>query len=62
MGDAVAWRMFSGARKVLRSGGAMLVVGNRHLAYHSKLRRIFGNCDVVDSDPRFVVLRSYVRQ
>ncbi|MFP6593053.1 MAG: methyltransferase [Candidatus Latescibacterota bacterium] len=58
MGDTTAWRMFAEARRVLRSGGELLVVGNRHLAYHAKLRRLFGNCDVVDSDRRFVVLRS----
>ena len=58
MGDATAWRMFTEARRVLRSGGELLVVGNRHLAYHAKLRRLFGRCEVVDSDRRFVVLRS----
>lgn len=57
-GDATAWRMFSGSRKVLRTGGHLLVVGNRHLAYHAKLRRLFGNCEVLGSDRRFVVLRS----
>ena len=58
MGDATAWRMFSGARRVLRPGGELLVVGNRHLAYHAKLKRLFGNCEVLDSDRKFVVLRS----
>ena len=57
MGDATAWRMFTGARQVLRPGGELLVVGNRHLAYHAKLRRLFGHCDLVDSDRKFVVLR-----
>jgi 23S rRNA (guanine1835-N2)-methyltransferase len=58
MGDATAWRMFTGGRRVLCSGGELIVVGNRHLAYHAKLRRIFGNCEVLDSDSKFVVLRS----
>ena len=61
MGDATAWRMFTEARRVLRSGGELLVVGNRHLAYHAKLRRLFGHCEVVDSDRKFVVLRSRQR-
>ena len=56
--DAVAWKMFSQARKALRPGGEMWVVGNRHLGYHVKLRRLFGDVDVVSSDPKFVVLRS----
>ncbi|WP_330177249.1 methyltransferase [Streptomyces sp. NBC_01498] len=60
-GDATAWRMFTGSREALRRGGELWVVGNRHLGYHTKLRRLFGNCDVMASDPKFVVLRSVRR-
>ncbi|MFC7381715.1 methyltransferase [Sphaerisporangium rhizosphaerae] len=56
--DETAWRMFNGSRAALRRGGELWVVGNRHLGYHAKLRRLFGNCDVAASDPRFVVLRA----
>ena len=56
--DLVAWRMFTGARRALRSGGQLWVVGNRHLGYHVKLRKIFGNCETVAGSPKFVVLRS----
>ncbi|MEV4248183.1 methyltransferase [Streptosporangium canum] len=56
--DATAWRMFTGARAALRRGGELWVIGNRHLGYHVKLRRIFGNCEVVTSDPKFVILRA----
>ncbi|WP_169949197.1 methyltransferase [Microbispora sp. H11081] len=59
--DATAWRMFNGARAALRRGGELWVVGNRHLGYHVKLRRLFGNCEVVASDPKFVVLRAVKR-
>jgi 16S rRNA (guanine1207-N2)-methyltransferase len=59
--DATAWRMFSGARRVLRPGGELWVVGNRHLGYHVKLRRLFGNGEVVASDRKFVVLRAVKR-
>ncbi|MFI9345294.1 methyltransferase [Streptomyces sp. NPDC052773] len=59
--DTTAWRMFSGARRVLRPGGELWVVGNRHLGYHVKLRRLFGNSEVVASDPKFVVLRAVKR-
>ncbi|MFD8963075.1 methyltransferase, partial [Streptomyces anulatus] len=37
------------------------VVGNRHLSYHTHLRRIFGNCTTVAGDPKFVVLRAVKR-
>ena len=56
VGDATAWQMFSEAERVLRPGGEIRVVGNRHLAYHAKLTRLFGASEVVASDPRFVVL------
>lgn len=59
--EATAWRMFTGARRTLRPGGELWVVGNRHLGYHVKLRRLFGNSEVVASDPKFVVLKSVKR-
>ncbi|WP_328917037.1 MULTISPECIES: methyltransferase [unclassified Streptomyces] len=59
--DATARRMFTTARAALRPGGELWVVGNRHLSYHVMLRRIFGGCEVVASDPKFVVLRAEKR-
>ncbi|GAA1990643.1 methyltransferase [Kitasatospora viridis] len=59
--DATAWRMFTGARRALRPGGELWVVGNRHLGYHVKLRRIFGNCQTVAGNPKFTVLRAVKR-
>ncbi|NUT30105.1 MAG: methyltransferase [Streptomyces sp.] len=59
--DATAWRMFSGARRALKPGGELWVIGNRHLGYHLKLRRLFGNSQLVASDPKFVVLRAVKR-
>ena len=56
--DAIAWDMFVQSRRVLRPGGDLWVVGNRHLGYHVKLKRVFGNAAVVASNPQFVVLRS----
>ncbi|WP_231632442.1 class I SAM-dependent methyltransferase, partial [Streptomyces clavuligerus] len=32
-----------------------------HLGYHVRLRRLFGNAEVVASDPKFVVLRAVRR-
>ena len=61
LGDATAWQMFNDARAALRPDGELWVVGNRHLAYHAKLKRLFGNCDVVASDPKFVLYRAVRR-
>ncbi|MDT0436771.1 methyltransferase [Streptomyces sp. NPDC005840] len=59
--DATAWRMFTGARRVLRPGGELWVVGNRHLGYHLKLRTLFGRCELVAGDRKFVVLKAVKR-
>ncbi|MFG2788366.1 methyltransferase [Streptomyces sp. NPDC048419] len=59
--DATAWRMFTGARRVLRPGGELWVIGNRHLGYHVKLRKVFGNSQLVAGDPKFVVLKAVKR-
>ncbi len=56
IGDTLAWRLFKDARRVLRPAGRLYVVGNRHLAYHAKLKKLFGNCTTVASDGKFVVL------
>ncbi|WP_338703892.1 methyltransferase [Streptomyces sp. Q6] len=60
--DATAFRMFTQAREALRPGGELWVVGNRHLGYHLKLRRLFGNSELVASDPKFVVLEAVKRE
>ncbi|MFF0730446.1 methyltransferase [Streptomyces chartreusis] len=59
--DATAWRMFTGAKRALRPGGELWVIGNRHLGYHVKLRRLFGNSELVAGEPKFVVLRAVKR-
>ncbi|NEB86321.1 methyltransferase [Streptomyces anulatus] len=59
--DATARTMFTGARTALRQDGELWVVGNRHLSYHTHLRRIFGNCTTIAGDPKFVVLRAVKR-
>ncbi|KFZ36390.1 50S rRNA methyltransferase [Shewanella mangrovi] len=56
--DHIAWQMFMDAKKRLIDGGMLQVVGNRHLGYHVKLKRLFGNCTTVASNQKFVILRS----
>ncbi|MFB6612938.1 methyltransferase [Streptomyces sp. NPDC085524] len=60
--DATALRMFAQSRKVLRPGGELWVVANRHMGYHTHLRRLFGNSEVAASEPKFVVLRAVKRR
>ena len=56
IGDAIAWQMFIDARRVLRKGAELYVVGNRHLGYHTKVKKVFGNCKMITSNQKFVVL------
>ncbi|MBL3600224.1 MAG: methyltransferase [gamma proteobacterium endosymbiont of Lamellibrachia anaximandri] len=61
VGDFIAWRMFSQAVKVLKRRGELRIVGNRHLNYHAKLKRLFGNVQQLSADPKFVILRAVKR-
>lgn len=61
IGDHIAWQMFIDAKRVLRQGGQLWVVGNRHLDYHLKLKRLFGRCDIVAANRKFVILRASKR-
>jgi len=56
--ESLAWQMFIDARRVLKPQGELWVVGNRHLGYHAKLRKLFGNCTLVTSNRKFVVLKA----
>ena len=57
-GDSIAWQMFIDARRVLKPKGELWVVGNRHLDYHVKLKKLFGNCNLVASNRKFVILKT----
>jgi len=58
VGDAIAWQMFRQSKKVLERGGELWVVGNRHLAYHLKLKNLFGNQKLIASNNKFVILKA----
>lgn len=58
VGDFLAWRMFQQAREALVPGGALYIVGNRHLGYHAKLARLFRGVEQVGANPKFVVLKA----
>lgn len=58
VGDETAKRMFAEATRVVKSGGQVRVVGNRHLGYHRLLTRHLADVETVGSNPKFVVLSS----
>ncbi|GLX79608.1 ribosomal RNA large subunit methyltransferase G [Thalassotalea insulae] len=59
--DHIAWQMFNDSFKVLKKGGELRIVGNRQLGYHIKLKRIFGNCKLIASNKKFVILSAIKR-
>ncbi|MEH6629046.1 MAG: methyltransferase [Motiliproteus sp.] len=58
VGDHIAWLMFQQSYDCLRQGGELWVVGNRHLGYHNKLKKLFGNCKTMASNAKFVILKA----
>ncbi len=52
----IASQMFTEAKRVLKQGGRLRIVANRHLEYADVLKRLFGNCHQLAADPKFVIL------
>jgi 23S rRNA (guanine1835-N2)-methyltransferase len=59
IGDFIALSMFKNAKKVLKPGGELVVIGNSHLAYQVKLKKIFGNSNIITSNKKFMIIKSY---
>ena len=58
--DHIAWQMFCDAKDALNHNGKLLVVGNRHLEYPTKLSRLFGHQQVtiVAENNKFVIIEA----
>ncbi|WP_348236193.1 methyltransferase [Vibrio parahaemolyticus] len=58
--DHIAWQMFCDAKQILNQNGKLLVIGNRHLGYDAKLKRLFGdkNVKLIASNNKFVILQA----
>lgn len=54
--DQIARQMFRQSAQVLRPGGTLIAIGNRHLNYNIELKRYFKNVTLVASDRKFVML------
>lgn len=59
--DHIAWQMFKDSHRVLKKGGELRIIGNRQLAYHIKLQRIFGNEKLIASNEKFVTTMAIKR-
>ncbi len=56
IGDFIARSMFRESARVLRPGGELWVIGNRHLGYHKKLKKDFRSVTLIASNSKFVIL------
>lgn len=57
----IANQMFSDAKRVLKQGGHLRIVANRHLGYADTLKRLFGNCRQLAADAKFIILEATKR-
>jgi len=57
-GETMALTMFSQASRVLKKYGELWIVGNRHLAYHTKLTSWFLDVILIASNKNFVILKA----
>lgn len=55
IGDFIAFQMFQDAYDGLRRGGTIRVIGNSHLGYQVKLKKIFGNSKIVATNNKFII-------
>ncbi len=58
VGDEAAKRLFTQSSEALDDEGSLMVVGNRHLGYHVKLRANFDKVEQLAANPKFVVLKA----
>ena len=55
IGDFISWQMFHDAYEALKVGGTLRVIGNSHLGYQQKLKKLFGNSRIVATNPKFII-------
>jgi 16S rRNA (guanine1207-N2)-methyltransferase len=62
VGDQIAVSLFKQSQRVLRHGGELWVIGNRHLDYHNYLNRLFGKHSVVAANSKFVIVKAVLER
>jgi 23S rRNA (guanine1835-N2)-methyltransferase len=60
--DGISTQMFNDAYKSLKQNGIIRVVGNSHLAYQLKLKKVFGNSQIVSTNNKFIICESTKKQ
>lgn len=55
IGIQIARQMFRDSARVLKPGGTLYIIGNRHLGYHLELKKQFKQVKTLASDKKFVL-------
>ena len=55
---ATALKMFRQSARVLKKGGELFVVANKHLAYEKQLSGIFSKAQIIKSNKKFSIIRA----
>jgi len=55
VGIQIAQQMFRDSARVLKPGGTLYIIGNRHLGYHVELKKHFKKVQTLASDKKFVL-------
>lgn len=56
LGDQIAWSLFKEAKRVLKKGGQLWVIGNRHLEYQRSLSKLFARPRLVAANAKFEII------
>lgn len=59
IGDFIAWQMFQDSHHCLKAGGKIRVIGNSHLGYHVKLKKLFGSSKVIATNDKFMIIDAF---
>ncbi len=58
IGNHIALRMFQQSKSVLRTGGELWVIGNRHLGYKASLKKYFSKVEQVATNAKFIIVKA----
>jgi len=54
----IAGKMFKDSFRVLKTGGSLFVVKNKHLGYQSYLEKLFGDCKTIAGNKKYEILKA----
>ncbi|MCK5666211.1 MAG: methyltransferase, partial [Thiotrichaceae bacterium] len=59
VGNQIALSLFKQAKSVLRTGGELWVIGNRHLGYQVSLQKYFSKVELLASNAKFIIVKAF---